>query len=130
MPQGVWQVVFIASPQCSPSCILISFERISTSASSHDPHQLVSFVANKANLMYMLDFIHAHYNRSVVDCFSLVTHVHFISSNLDIQTFKHLSWPIVSINSTLQCFTLCYSIMSHATIIPIITHPCCQYGTA
>ena len=41
-----------ASPWRFPSCILISFKRSSTTTLLGDLHQLVSFVANKTNLMY------------------------------------------------------------------------------
>ena len=40
--------------------------------------------------MYIVDVIHAHYIRSVVICFSLVMNMHLVSSNLEVQTFKHL----------------------------------------
>ena len=95
---------------------------MSTNASSGDPQQLVLFAANKKNLMYIVDFIYAHCNQNVVDCFSSVTHVHLISSNFEFQTFKHLTWPIVSINFniTMLHFVLyhnvtCYinSLLSH-----------------
>ena len=48
--------------------------------------------------MYIMDFIHTHCSKSVVDWFSLVTHMHIVTPSLEIQTFKHLSWPIVSVN--------------------------------
>jgi hypothetical protein len=124
--QGAWQVVLIVSPQRSMSCILISFKRIGFSTSSNDPYQFVSFVTCKTNLLYILEYMHTHCNGSVIDCFSLVTHVHLVSSNLEIQNFKHLTWPIVraNLNITMLHFLLfrnvrCYtnSILRHASML-------------
>ena len=96
------QDVFIASLQCSPSCILSSVEMINTNTWLSDPHQLVSFVANKTNMMYILDSIHTRCNRSVVDCCSIVKR----------QIFNHLTWPTVSVkfNITMLHFVLFHSV--------------------
>ena len=45
-----------------------------------------------------VQIINTHCNQSVVNCFSIVTYVHLVSSNLEIQAFEHLTWPIVSVN--------------------------------
>ena len=97
------------------SCILISFEKMSISTLSGDPHQLVSFITNKTNILYSLVFIHAHCNRSVVNHFSLVAHVHLIILNPEIQPFEHLTWPNVSVNFniTMLHFVLYHNVTSY-----------------
>ena len=119
MPQGVCQVVLIASLQHSLPCILISFERINTNTSPGYPHQLVSFVAHKTNFLYVLDYVLAQCNQSVVNCFSIVMHVHLGSSNLHTQIFKHLTWPIVSVNFNIIMlhFVLFHNVTSYTTFL-------------
>ena len=122
--QGVWQVIFYCVS--TTLHVLFSFKRIGFNTTSNDPYQLVSFVTYKTKLWYILDFIHAHCNGSVINCFSLVMHVHLVSSTLEIQIFKHLTWPIVraNLNIIMLHFSLfrnvtCYtnSILRHASML-------------
>jgi hypothetical protein len=120
-----WLLACSASPQCSLSHIFLSFERIYTSTSSGHPHELVSFAANMTNLMHILGFIHAHCNQSVVNCFSLVAHImHLVSLNFNIQIFKHLTWPIVSVNFniTMLHFVLFHNVTSYTNSLSSYIH--------
>ena len=113
--QGVWQAISFVGLFGVPIALSIlyslSFKMISNNTSLSDPHQLVSFVTNKTNVLYIRNVIYAHCNQSVVNCFSLVTHVHLVSLNLEIQTSKHQTWPIVSVNFNIA---MLYFVLFHS----------------
>jgi hypothetical protein len=68
--------------------------------------------------------IHAHRSQSVVDCFSLMTHILLVSSNLESETFKHPTWPIVSVNLnfTMLNFMLFHNITCYTTSLSTHVH--------